>query len=252
MSKKGKTTAERIREAANRNGSTNGDLRNTRQQEESQANADTSTSEPEPAPLPAEPQWPAPLAAEAFHGLAGECVRLLEPASEADPTALLVQLLVAFGSAIGRSPHFQVENDRHHANEFVTLVGRHLEGAQGNQLGADPAIIPGRRSALARQLHQQRAQLWGGARLGCPGTLLSAARKFGRRASQCASRKLKLILVSRINGLSAWNPNLRTSSSKPNDKGTHCPSRCGKHGRQAPFAHSSRIIRCGPRMPTLA
>jgi hypothetical protein len=37
---------------------------------------------------PPEPSWPDPPGAEAFHGLAGEIVRLLEPASEADPAAL--------------------------------------------------------------------------------------------------------------------------------------------------------------------
>jgi hypothetical protein len=51
---------------------------------------------------PDAPAWPAPPAAEALHGLAGRIVRAIEPASEADVAALLVQLLVAFGSAAGR------------------------------------------------------------------------------------------------------------------------------------------------------
>jgi hypothetical protein len=38
--------------------------------------------------------WPAELEPEAFHGLSGEWVRLVEPHTEADPAALLVQLLV--------------------------------------------------------------------------------------------------------------------------------------------------------------
>src|SRR5262245_43077054 len=43
-------------------------------------------------PLPeSSPDWPAPPAVEAFHGLAGNIVRTLEPHSEADPVALLVQ-----------------------------------------------------------------------------------------------------------------------------------------------------------------
>ena len=49
--------------------------------------------------------WPASLAADAFHGLAGTFVRTVEPHSEADPAALLLQFLVAFGSAAGREPH---------------------------------------------------------------------------------------------------------------------------------------------------
>lgn len=76
-------------------------------------------------------QWPAPLAPEAFHGLAGEFVRLVEPHSEADPAALLLQFLVEFGSVIGRGAHFRVEADNHFANLFVVLVGATSKGRKG-------------------------------------------------------------------------------------------------------------------------
>ena len=46
--------------------------------------------------------WPAPITEHALHGPAGEFVRLVEPHAEADPIALLIQLLVAFGVAAGR------------------------------------------------------------------------------------------------------------------------------------------------------
>ena len=45
--------------------------------------------------------WPV-MATEAFHGLAGEFVRLVEPHTESDPVALLLQLLTGFGNQIGR------------------------------------------------------------------------------------------------------------------------------------------------------
>jgi hypothetical protein len=86
-------------------------------------------------PLPAEPPWPAPLAEEAYHGLAGDAVRVLGPASEADPAALLFQLLVAFGNIIGRGPHFAVEADRHHTNEYVVLIGRTSKARKGTSWG---------------------------------------------------------------------------------------------------------------------
>ena len=54
-----------------------------------------------PLPLCTE-DWPAPPRAAAFTGLAGEITRAIEPHSESDPLAILVQLLVCFGSAIGR------------------------------------------------------------------------------------------------------------------------------------------------------
>jgi hypothetical protein len=80
-----------------------------------------------PEPLP----WPDPPAEEAFHGLAGRVVRAIEPASEADPAALLVQLLVAFGNVIGRPAYYQVEASSHHANEFTVLVGRTSKARKG-------------------------------------------------------------------------------------------------------------------------
>jgi hypothetical protein len=89
---------------------------------------------PVPA-APAEPPAPEPPSEEAFHGLAGKIVRTIEPASEADPAALLVQALVAFGNAAGRSAHFVVEGDRHHANEFAVLVGRTSKARKGTSWG---------------------------------------------------------------------------------------------------------------------
>src|SRR5262245_9828570 len=53
--------------------------------------------------------WPDPPAEEAFFGLVGDIVRAIEPHSEADPVALLVQILIAFGSLIGRTAYFLAE-----------------------------------------------------------------------------------------------------------------------------------------------
>lgn len=81
------------------------------------------------------PQWPEPLAPEAFYGLAGEIVHAIEPHSEADPAALLLQFLAAFGSAAGSGPFFRVEADRHRANLFICLVGVTSGGRKGTSLG---------------------------------------------------------------------------------------------------------------------
>ena len=88
-----------------------------------------------PVPPDGEQPWPKPLPEEAYHGLAGECVKVIEPASEADPAALLFQLLVAYGNAIGRSAYFAVEGDQHHANEFIALVGKTSKGRKGTSWG---------------------------------------------------------------------------------------------------------------------
>ena len=44
------------------------------------------------------------LRTEAFCGLAGKIVETIAPCTEADPVALLIQILVAFGNAVGRGP----------------------------------------------------------------------------------------------------------------------------------------------------
>jgi hypothetical protein len=93
------------------------------------------------APAPEGRPWPDGPAEEAYHGLAGEIVRIIEPASEADPAALLVQLLVAFGNVIGREPHFVVEGDRHHANEYVVIVGETSKARKGTSWGRIRALF---------------------------------------------------------------------------------------------------------------
>jgi putative DNA primase/helicase len=55
----------------------------------------------------AEPVWPV-MHGAAYHGLAGEVVHTIEPHSEADPVAILLQFLAAFGNAVGPAPYYQV------------------------------------------------------------------------------------------------------------------------------------------------
>jgi hypothetical protein len=75
--------------------------------------------------------WPRPLSDEAFHGLAGEIVREIEPHSEADPAWLLMAVLVAFGNACGRGPGFEVGGTFHATNLFAVAVGRTSDGRKG-------------------------------------------------------------------------------------------------------------------------
>jgi hypothetical protein len=82
-----------------------------------------------------ETAWPEPLSEDAYHGLAGKIVRLIEPHTEADPAAILVQLLTAFGSAIGRGPHWMIEGDLHTTNLFTVLVGDTSKGRKGTSWG---------------------------------------------------------------------------------------------------------------------
>lgn len=80
------------------------------------------------------PAWPE-LHPAALYGLAGAFVRLVSPHSEADPVALLVQFLCAFGNLIGRCAHFLAEADKHFTNIFVVLVGATGAGRKGTSWG---------------------------------------------------------------------------------------------------------------------
>ena len=79
--------------------------------------------------------WPAPLAPEAFVGLAGEFVQLVGPESEADPASLLFSFLVTVGTIIGRGPYYQVGGDRHHTNLFAVIVGETAKSRKGMSSG---------------------------------------------------------------------------------------------------------------------
>lgn len=85
--------------------------------------------------------WPEPLATEAYYGLPGEIVRTIEPHSEADPVALLIQTLIAFGNLIGHHAYFRAEADRHYGNLFTTLVGVTSKGRKGTAWGQVMRLI---------------------------------------------------------------------------------------------------------------
>ncbi|HEX9942397.1 MAG TPA: CHC2 zinc finger domain-containing protein [Thermoanaerobaculia bacterium] len=78
--------------------------------------------------------WPQ-LGEEAFYGLAGRFTRALEPHTEADPAAILLQFLVAVGNLIGRTVYFTVESDQHFLTEFVALVGDSAKARKGTAAG---------------------------------------------------------------------------------------------------------------------
>jgi len=84
--------------------------------------------------------WPA-IAPDAYYGLAGEIVHTIEPHTESDPVALLVQLLAMVGNAIGRTPYFPVEADRHYPNLFTCLVGQTSKGRKGTSVGYPKRLL---------------------------------------------------------------------------------------------------------------
>lgn len=82
----------------------------------------TGVRRPPPTPALDEPM---------FYGLAGDVVRAVLPETEADPVGLLVHLLVAFGNALNRTPHYMVGATTHAFNLFGLIVGATNVGRKG-------------------------------------------------------------------------------------------------------------------------
>ena len=94
-----------------------------------------------PRPAREAAKWPESMAPESFHGLAGEFVNLVGPQSEADPASLLIQMLVGFGSMVGPSPYFVVEDTRHHVNLFNVIVGLSSKSRKGTSLNRAKSLL---------------------------------------------------------------------------------------------------------------
>jgi hypothetical protein len=78
--------------------------------------------------------WPV-LPREARYGLAGDVVRIIEPHSEADSAALLIQFLAAVGNMIGPGPHCMVESTPHPLILNPVLVGETSKARKGTSWG---------------------------------------------------------------------------------------------------------------------
>jgi hypothetical protein len=85
-------------------------------------------------------EWPE-LPDEARHGFVGRLLDVVGPHTEADPVAIIGQMLAGFGAAIGRGPHFTAERDRHGGNIFLVLVGETSKGRKGTSLGYARELI---------------------------------------------------------------------------------------------------------------
>lgn len=75
--------------------------------------------------------WPV-MRSEAFDGPAGIIVKTLAPHTEADRAALLSDLLVSVGNAIGPGPHAVAEGADHPGRLYVVIVGRSSKSRKGS------------------------------------------------------------------------------------------------------------------------
>lgn len=79
-------------------------------------------------------EWPK-VSPTVYYGVTGEIVKAIDPHTEADPMAILVQLLVAVGNIMGRYAYFEVEADKHYPNLFAVIVGETAKGRKGTSWG---------------------------------------------------------------------------------------------------------------------
>jgi hypothetical protein len=79
-------------------------------------------------------RWPQ-IDPRAFCGLAGDIVGRVDAETEADPVAVLVQFLVAFGNLIGRTAHWVDGPNLHYLNLFACMVGATATGRKGTSWG---------------------------------------------------------------------------------------------------------------------
>jgi len=92
------------------------------------------------------------LAPAARYGLAGEILQLIEPQSEADPAAVLVTILAAFGALVGPGPHALADGAEHPARIWPLIVGDTSKARKGTSWAhprrilnaADPAFTTDR------------------------------------------------------------------------------------------------------------
>jgi hypothetical protein len=103
--------------------------------------------------LAAPPDWPQPPHPDIYQGQVGVIVETIAPHTEADPVAILGQLLVAAGSVIGRGCWFAVEATRHHPNEFVVLVGDSAKARKGSSWDHVARLLDAVDPAFAARTH---------------------------------------------------------------------------------------------------
>lgn len=82
-------------------------------------------------PVRKELPWPRAMGPQARPGLVGEILDAVEPITEADPNAVLVQLLAALGNLLGNAPHLLIGEKRHALRLWPLVVGSTSSGKKG-------------------------------------------------------------------------------------------------------------------------
>lgn len=75
------------------------------------------------------------LGDDAKIGLAGRVLREIDPHSEADEVAILINFLTYFSNNMGQNPFFMIQGDKVFAKLFSVVAGKSADGRKGSALG---------------------------------------------------------------------------------------------------------------------
>jgi hypothetical protein len=104
--------------------------------------ADTESDKEQPEEAQAAGLFPYPIIdPKAFHGPFGRIIKVIAPLTEADPAAVLIQLLVGWGNLIGHSAYFSIGGTKHYTNLNCCIVGRTAKARKGLALGVTQWIL---------------------------------------------------------------------------------------------------------------
>ena len=87
--------------------------------------------------------WPQPMKTEAFYGIAGRLVEMIEPHTEADPNVLLMLFLAYAGNVLDRKCYVMAGGDVHYTNLFLCVVGPTSSRPKRIRHGACGSVLPG-------------------------------------------------------------------------------------------------------------
>ena len=87
-----------------------------------------------------DPDWPI-LAEEALQGLAGNCVRAIDPHTEADQAAVLTNMLIGYGNLIYQGAYVPVGAARHYLRVYAVLVGLSAKARKGSSWAYPQALL---------------------------------------------------------------------------------------------------------------
>jgi len=99
-----------------------------------------------------EPPWPKPIGGAALMGLAGDVVAAIDPQTEADPAAVLIQFLIGVGNLIDRRRFVHVDGAYHHCNLFGVVVGESSRARKGTSWGRVRGLLAPADEAWARRI----------------------------------------------------------------------------------------------------